>query len=191
MSMRALVFLPLLGWLAACATVTSPVPLGTEPEALDAAVWEGTWRNDNGSLELTMTDAENGLARIAFEEDGARKILDLIVRRSGDWTIVNVTEEDFEESEGLEGESESDADSGPSYLWARVEMKDGAILVWDPDPAAFAELVGKGVLPGTVAEDDVVLGTLSPEHYDIITSGSHGVLMKWDEPLVLYRMRKR
>jgi hypothetical protein len=175
--------------LGACSTVSSPVPLGSEPAALDPAAWEGAWSNPDGTLEITVTDATNGLARMIFEEDGEKQELNLVVRQSGEWIFANVTEEDFDDSQGLDGEGDGDSESGESYLWVRVKLKSGAIIAWDPDAEAFAELVSAGVLPGSVNEGDVVLGALSPEHYEIITSGSHGVLMNWDEPAILYRVQ--
>ena len=80
-------------------------------------------------------------------------------------------------------------DVAPSYLWARIEHGDDAIIAWAPDSVVFARLVEAGLLPGAVEEGNVVLGALKPEHYRIITTGSHGVVLDWEQPMVLYRER--
>lgn len=186
--------------LAACDTVTSPVPLGEEPAVIDAAQWEGRWHNAERYIDVKVVDAANGIVHLGYEDDGDYEELDLEVRRSGDWLFVNVTERDFEESEGLATSPCSPAetsrpdlpecaDAPPSYLWARVKNSNGAVMVWAPDPAVFARLVDTSVLPGMVEEGNVVLGSLEPEHYRVITTGSHGVVLDWEHPMVLYRAR--
>lgn len=186
--------------LAACDTVTSPVPLGEEPAVIDAAQWEGRWYNAEGHIDVKVVDAANGMVHLGYEDDGDYEEMDLEVRRSGDWLFVNVTERDFEESEGLATSPCSPAetlqpdlpeceDAPPSYLWARVKNSGGAVIAWVPDPAVFSRLVDAGVLPGTLEEGNVVLGSLGPGHYRVITTGSHGVVLDWEHPMVLYRAR--
>jgi hypothetical protein len=194
--------------LAACETVTSPVPLGEKPATLDAGQWEGRWANADGYLDLVVTDAANGLVRIAYDdvEEGECKEMQLQLRTSGEWTFFSVTEEDFERSEGLasapcrpvgSGQSELEsaavapgAEPAPTrYMWGRVRLADNAIYAWGPEPKAFVRLVSAGRLPGTVDEGSVVLGPLGAEHYALIISGSEGVVLDWEDPLVLYRKK--
>lgn len=202
MNLRAGIFIPVVALsLAACETVTSPVPLGQKPAVLDAGEWEGRWENADGYLDLAVIDSANGLVSIAFDEDeGECKQMELQLRTSGDWTFFNVTESDFERSEGLASspcspvtgdkpaELSPDEAAGPSnYLWGRVRLSGDAIYAWGPDPEVFVRLVSEGHLPGMVDEGSVVLGALNPAHYELIVSGSKGVVLDWDDPLVLYR----
>lgn len=184
--------------LAACDTVSSPVPLGEIPATVDAEHWDGRWHNAEGHIDVTVTDGANGLVRIGYEDNGDYGEMDLEVRRSGDWIFVNVTEKDFAESEGLATSPCTPAeapqpdlpecdDVPPSYLWARVSHRDNAIIAWVPDAEAFVRLVEDRLLPGTAEDGSVVLGPLDSGHYRIITSGSHGVLLDWEHPMVLYR----
>lgn len=205
MNYRTILLLPLAAVsLEACDTVTSPVPLGEKPAVLEAEEWEGRWTNADGYLDLVVTDAANGLVRIAYEdvpEDECRE-MELQLRTSGEWTFFSVTEADFERSEGLASSpcaptrSATTTDVGPagesgsaSYLWGRVRLSDNAIYAWGPDPGVFVRLVNQGHLPGTVDEGNVVLGPLSTEHYEVIISGSQGVVLDWENPLVLYRVK--
>lgn len=186
--------------LAACDTVTSPVPLGEEPAVIEAGQWEGRWSNSEGSLTVTVLDAGNGLVRIAYDEDGKHEEMDIELRTAGDWTFINVTEQDFEESEGLASSPCSPADSPKpdlpecdeqprGYLWGRIRQTDDALIVWAPEPAVFVRLVEEGLIPGTVEEGSVILGPLTAGHYEIITTGSHGVVLDWENPVVLYRSK--
>lgn len=189
--------------LAACETVTSPVPVGEKPAVLDADKWEGRWANADGYLDLVVTDAANGLVRITYDDvqEGDCRELQLQLRTSGEWTFFNVTEEDFERSEGLATSpcwpaSSADAalatgeETGSvSYMWGRVRISDKAIYAWGPDPATFVRLVNADLLPGSVDGGSVVLGPLCPEHYALIISGSEGVVLDWEDPMVLYRQK--
>lgn len=195
--------------LVACETVTSPVPLGEKPATLVAEEWEGRWANDEGFLDLEVIDAANGLVRIAYDEaeNGECREMELQLRTAGDsggeWMFFNVTEEDFERSEGLAsspctparpapGTAAPQAEDGAtvSYLWGRVRQSGDAIYAWGPNPKAFVRLVNAGQLPGTVDDGSVVLGPLSAEHYQLIISGDQGVVLEWEDPLVLYRRTK-
>lgn len=184
--------------LSACDTVSSPTPLGLEPAAIEAEEWAGRWFNAEGHLDLEVVDAANGLLRVRYDDDGEQREMDLQLRSAAGWTFANVTEEDFEESEGLASSPCSPAETPRpdipeceeqphAYLWARVERNTDAIIAWSPDAEAFVRLVEAGLVPGTVEEDDVTLGPLTAEHYEIITSSDHGVVLDWEHPMVLYR----
>jgi hypothetical protein len=174
--------------LTACETVTSPVPVGETPAVIEATDWNGRWGNADGHLDLTVVDGSAGTVHVTYVEEGEVKELDLSVRESGGWLFVNVTEADFNDSQGL-GESAADAAAAqPSYLWSRILLRDNLMIGWNPDPEIFVRLVEQQILPGTIDEGSVVLGPLTPEHYRIITSGSHGVVLDWESPMVLYRI---
>lgn len=185
--------------LTACETVTSPVPVGEQPAQIEAGKWEGRWANAEGYLDVTVVDAKNGLVHIDYTDEGECESMSLELRSSGEWLFFNVTEEDFEKSEGLASspcspvhtESSVDGEDDPgkprSFLWGRVLNKDDSIVAWAPAPEVFVRLVQEGHLPGTVNDGNVVLGPLKPNHYQIITSGSHGVVLDWEQPMVLFR----
>jgi len=45
-------------------------------------------------------------------------------------------------------------------------------------------------LPGQInGNDEVLLGDLSPEHYQIFVGEDKGALFQWDNPLVLVKVR--
>lgn len=186
--------------LGACDTVTSPVPLGQQSAAIEAGDWQGRWYNAEGDLDLEVIDGPAGLVRIAYDDDGEFREMDLQLRTAGEWTFASVTEKDFEESEGLATSPcspvEAPATDVPeceeqprAYLWARIEMNPDAIIAWSPDAEVFVRLVESGLLPGTVSEGSVVLGSLTAEHYQIITSSAHGVVLDWEHPMVFFRAK--
>ena len=186
--------------LAACDTVTSPVPLGEKPAVIKAENWQGRWFNAEGHLDITVVDAGNGLVRIRYDDDGEQEEMDLELRTANDWIFFNVTEQGFEESEGLASSPCSPAqipkpdlpeceEQPRGYMWGRIRHTDNALISWSPRPEVFVRLVEQGLIPGTVEEGSVVLGPLSSEHYEIITSGSHGIVLDWENPMVLYRSK--
>ena len=177
--------------LTACETVTSPAPLGDKPLAIEAEDWEGQWSNAEGHLDLSVVDAAKGLVTIEFEEDGTAHTLDLQLREAAGWIFVNVTERDFNQSQGLGEmaiEGNPDTPVSNAYLWARIVNNGDSIIAWSPAPEQFVMLVEKGLLPGHVDEGNMVLGALGHEHYRVMTSGEHGVLLDWENPIVLYRL---
>lgn len=173
--------------VTACDTVSSPVPLGEAPATIDAGEWSGQWFNADGRIDITVVDAAKGLVHIDFLENDKTDTLDLQLRKVNGWVFANVTEQDFDKSQGLEDASSETE----SYLWARVVRHGNTIIAWTPKAEKFVELVERGVLPGTVEDDDVVLGKLNQEHYRILTSEEHGVLLDWEHPTVLYRLKNQ
>jgi len=172
-------------FLNACDTVSSPVPLGVEPAVIDAAEWSGQWFNADGRVDITVVDAAKGLVHIDFREDGKADTLDLQLRKFNGWIFASVSEQAFDQSQGLEGASSETE----SYLWARLVRHGKTIIAWIPKAEKFATLVEKGLLPGRVEDDNVILGPLNQEHYRILTSEDHGVLLDWEHPTVLYRVK--
>lgn len=165
--------------LAACDTVTSPAPLGEEVVRVNPAEWEGFWMHPDGPLSIKVIDAEQGLLRFDYEDEGKPVSLPVQLRQSNGWQFVNVTVGDFD--------PDLDAEHPEHWLWARVLHKGDTLIAWGPQPSVFAGLVAEGVLPGAVDEGSVVLGSLCPEHYRVITASSHGLVLDWENPLVLTR----
>ena len=188
-----LVFVVLAMTLTACEMVTSPAPLGEKPVAIEAEEWVGRWSNADGHLDVSVLDAAKGLVTIEFDEDDKTHSLVLQLREAAGWTFVSVTERDFNHSQGL-GESALEGSAGKpvldAFLWARIVKNGDSIIAWSPAPEPFVVLVEKGLLPGHVDEGSVALGAMSDEHYRIMTSGEHGVVLDWENPMVLYRFKR-
>ena len=161
---------------SACNAVVSEQPMGEKPLAVTAKDWEGTWVNGEGAGIIKVVDPEKGLLQAAWIEGNSQDMesYQIFLRELGPWIVASVK---------IEGRS-----GLVRYGWARVNREDGQIVVWDPSVKSFKQLVEAGKLPGVIEQDDVILGDLKPEHYDLLTSGSEGVLFDWDEPVVLLRI---
>ncbi len=169
-----------LGGLAGCTGVDSREPVGTAPAVLAPEEWNGTWMiPQQGSLFINVLDGDEGLVQIAVVEKKDEKLVlksfDAQIRESGSWSFVS-----------LKAEPED-----TTYFWMRIRNENGQITLWLPSAGKFAPLVKEGVLPGEVADKGkVTLGKLTDEHLRIITSCEKGVLMEWEHPLILYRMKE-
>ena len=180
--------------LAACANVFSPTPVGEESVAIDPADWDGLWTEPNLALVIKTLDADRGVLDVFMVDGSTRQSVTVELRRSGGWLFGSFNDYDDEDAPG-DGESPPDngtpiRDARP-YAWVRVVNKDNKLVFWQPHTDRFRRAVERGDLPGRVATeedgDPVYLGRLEPEHYRLITESSAGVLMDWDEPVVLVR----
>lgn len=181
--MHALVRLVLASlalFVAACDMVSSPTPLGEKSHAIKAQEWDGRWFDSNGYVDLSVVDGANGLMKMTVVDQGESDTLDLQLREGFGWVFANAREAEYFDSQGLEIE-------GAGYLWARIVKDENVIRAWRPDPEVFARLVTEGLIPGHVEDGDVVLGALTNQHYNAIVSGSHGIVLEWEDPIVLYR----
>ena len=162
--------------LSGCVSVRVATPLGETPVALAAAEWDGMWVNQQGTLFIKVVDAANGRLQLAWPKDEANRLslesTEVVLRQSGDWTFASLK---------MNPEDKL-------YIWARIKKDEYGIVIWLPDPKKFAGLVREGRLPGKADEkDNVVLGELTPAHMKLITSGEKGILLKWENPLILIR----
>jgi hypothetical protein len=171
---------------SACATVTVSEPVGENVVEIRPADWEGLWRmypgGDVGFVMIQTLDPLGGVLRVTeLDTDvGAEpEVRTAYLRESGGWMLAS-----------YQDDSTSDTGLG----WMRVENTGDAIVLWFPDRDRFAELVRRGRLPGTVTENSnsgsvrVRLTELGPEHLELITSGTEGVLFDWEEPGMLIRI---
>ena len=160
-----------------CNAVYTPHPMGEEPLLLEHDEWEGTWMTAEGSGVIKVLDVEGGLLRLAWVEDSDKGLrfekIDALLRSSGEFIFANVKDEET----GL-------------YTWVKVEKEGDQLVVWDPDLEKFRALVKEGKLPGKLDDKDVLLDGLGPEHVQMITSSSEGVLFDWENPSVLIRIVK-
>jgi hypothetical protein len=171
--------------LPACELVESTVPMGFEPVAVSEEDWDGLWLGDEGVVAITVTDEEAGELTASFLFRASRSAtppheLDnyhVIVRRSGDWLFANTHYEDSSD-----------------WLWMRVKLEGDQLIAWAPDPSAISALVSRGLLPGTIDDsgggERIILDPLTPAQDELIRSGSEGMLMAWDDPMVLMRIRR-
>jgi hypothetical protein len=166
-----------------CDPVRSDALVGSQPLALDAGEWDGTWLGDDGDpIRFRVVDSAKGVLRmsgIEIEEGERRWKHSYLYLRTvpghEDWVFVSVADERSE-------------DEPRSYYWARVKRKGEFLLVWPPDSAKFVALVEEGILPGEIDGDrDVRLGELDDEHLAFIAGGESGVLFEWDDPYILVR----
>jgi hypothetical protein len=170
--------------LPACDRVESTVPMGLEPATLSPEDWDGLWLGDEGVVAITVTDEIAGKLTVSVLEQTGRsatpphelETAEATVRRSGDWLFANFP-----------------SDESPNWAWVRVKLEGDRLIGWGPSAAAFRSLVSRGLLPGRI--DDVggsmmiTLDPLTPAQDQMIRSGSEGVLMDWESPVVLVRIR--
>lgn len=166
--------------LTACSSVYSINPVGEKPVHLELDEWNGNWLGANGVMTIRVKDAEHGILQVAWIEDMELLQYQVQLLESGDWVFFNLREE--EDDDG--------------YFWGRVKKDSNSIILWDPEISKFRTLVEAGTLPGEVKksgkdneyDSDVILGELTVEHLQIITSEKNGVLFDWDDPLVLIKL---
>lgn len=176
--------------LAGCSAIYSPVPVGEHPVVLSAEDWNGTWLADESIALIEVTDADNGKLKVAFVEDMEMEVMEFIVRSSGEWMFSSMLDEEDTEDELSK---DKNVDGQPRYLWGRIELDGNKILLWEPDIPRFKTLIEAGKIPGKIEESEgfgggnIYLGELTREHYKIITSGSEGVLVDWENPVILIR----
>lgn len=166
----------LLVLLAGCDHVASTHPVGETPLPLEESDWQGVWVQTGGSLTVRIVDAEKGVLEAGWvEEKDDTFVLETVtghLRTYQDWTFASFT--------GVE--------DAPGFLWCRLELEDGQMILWWPRPGDLARLVEQGLLPGRVEDGDVMLERLGPEHLAILVGEEHGVLFQWDEPMVFRRL---
>ena len=183
-----------------CDAVVTHQPVGAEVVNLDKAIWEGTWLGGEIVVLTTILDAEKGVLQAAWVErgsEGARfETVTGTVRRTGDWTFLNMEQEQFDESDGdSESPGSPAATEAPGstalpveYVWARVDNDGQRILLWWPDTDAIRAAVSAGTLPGLLKDDDdVLLGPMTDEQLAAINAPGSAFL-QWAEPVSLTRV---
>lgn len=184
---KLIVMAILLATASGCNAVLSKRPVGETPAMIIAKDWEGEWVTTDGSVKLTVIDADKGLLKAYWLDDEKGKPMmqsaDIELRESGEWMFASINEKDTR--------TDGDKRVSKGYLWARVKNKDRQIIIWTPDDKAFTRLVTSGVFPGKINDGgSVILDELKPQHLKIITSGERGVLFEWDQPTVLMKVGK-
>ena len=182
MKQIAMALLALAGLLiSACSSVYTQQPLGDEPVVLDAS-WAGTWLADEGAVTTNVVDGGKGLLQVAWLDSKPEGIemesFTVAVRSRGDLVFANIRDDESEHG----------------YHWLIIERKSSQlVLAWFPDAEVFNAAVAEKKLPGKVLypdeedRDDVVLGEMQQEHFDLITDPASG-LMDWKSPIVMLRV---
>ena len=161
-----------------CDVVYTSKPIGEEPVVISSDDWEGIWRASDGPvLNVKVVDEANGVIEYSEweSEKEEEEPIKVYLREWGSWEFCNL--------KGPEDEEHAE-----HYVWGRIGNQDGrVVIIWWPDADRFRELVEEGILPGTIENGDVILGDLTAEHMELITTSAEGVLFLWDEPTVLVR----
>jgi hypothetical protein len=163
--------------LVGCASITVPEPVGANPRALTASQWEGVWSTGHDVVTVKLMDDAIGHLQCLTTEtrDGTiqLKTTDVFIRESGGWIFANTRFDDA---------------TPASYLWARILLFNGDLVIWEPDLEKFRGLVRAGRLRGTLDGDDVHLASFTAAELQALTAGTLGVPFAWDKPLVLHRV---
>lgn len=169
-----------LALLTGCSSVSVPAPVGEKPHVLHAPDWAGTWLSDDGkAVSVVLSDASKGELRMFGLEinEGAAALMtySIHVRESAGWLFASLRDEGGQPN--------------ARYLWARLSRVDDVILIWAPEPKAFAALVREGKLKGRVQDSgDVELEPMPAEALQALAAGAFGVPFEWDTPVVLRRV---
>ena len=123
-----------------CSSVTLVKPLPANTSASDRAQLEGRWVSGGDVLFVKFTD--DGIGKVAgvdwkngrFELSEA----ELVVSRANDRGFLSIR------SRGTDGWDQE------VYLLEYQLTRDGDLVIWEPDPEAFAAVVGQGLIEGTV-----------------------------------------
>lgn len=169
-----------------CFVVRSVEPMGASPVSLVPEEWDGTWHTPGSGAFCVakVTDAANGkldVAALGIDDERIRmRTLHVQIRQSGDWLFFSVPAREF---------SNSDADAKDGYFWGRLKKEGDRVVFWLPHFGRIEAAFSEGRLPGKRhSNGDIELDVLKAAHYEWMTSEKAGVLMDWENPVVLIRM---
>lgn len=161
---------------AGCKVAFSTGPMGLEPVSLKPEEWNGWWSvpGNPGHAVARVVDAGNGILEIGSVQSNDQglslKTMKLYLRKAGEWEFLSTEAED----------------KPGQFLWWRIKRSGNVVVLWPPNWDRLAGLVKAGKLPGKqVSENVLVLDPLQPGHYDLFTSGREGVLVDWENPVVV------
>lgn len=168
------------GCLSGCSSVYVTAPFGEKPHVLVPEKWNGWWSIEKGVVSVQVVNATGGELRLSGieERDGKQELqtANVFIRESAGMLFASVRLPEMPDGQSV---------------WARLKLDDDQITVWCPAVAKFAALVRAGKLKGRIAEGgDVFLESLEASDYAELASDKYGVLMQWDEPGVLRRLKR-
>lgn len=168
--------------MTGCKVTLSTGPMGLEAVKLNPEEWNGIWRDpgNNGFVAVRVADADQGILEVAGIEtrDNAleMKKLRVHVRQANNWMFLSW---------------ESDDRPG-HYFWWRIKRSEDTAVLWTPHFDRILKLVREGTLPGKQASENVlILDALDPKAYEVMTSEKQGVLVDWENPVVLMRTKSQ
>lgn len=175
-----------VNWIAlvslGCSSVTTVDPLPWKTEPTDQERFEGTWLIGDGALQIRF--AETGVARFAGLDwqDGRFQL------EQGEMTICHGEELDF-----LSVHAQEDGAWMDGYYLVQYRFTDdGDLVLWLPDPEAFADAVTEGRLEGTVEGEgcckDVIVTSPPAELLELIDDADDLELFDYREPMILRRL---
>lgn len=183
---RMLVAAGILCASSGCSVVRSVEPMGTSPVSLVPEEWDGTWQTPGSSAFCVakVTDAANGkldVAVLGIEDERIRmRTLHVQIRQSGDWLFFSVPAREF---------SSSDAQAKDGYFWGRLKKEGDRAVFWLPHFGRIEAAISEGRLPGKrLSNSDIELESLKAGDYEWMISEKAGVLLDWENPVVLIRM---
>jgi len=165
-----------------CSSVTLRHPLPANGGASDRAQLEGCWRSGGEVVFVEFSD--DGVGRIAGVDwkDGRFQLgeAEMVVSRAADRGFLSVR---------TRGTSGWDREL---YLLEFHATDDGDLVLWAPDPEAFAVAVDQGRLEGTVERDEHSLNvtlTGAPEKVlAFLGDPASGELFDLRRPIVVTRV---
>jgi hypothetical protein len=187
MRYKIIKLLPLLAALAVCGcqTVKSKKPVGDKTAELKPEEWNGKWQSGDGSILATrIKDSKLGLVELVPVHPRPKpdepKMVDVVVRTLGTNVIASTKEKPTDEG----------------YNFGRIAIDNTHLVVFAPDAPAFANLVKRGKLAGTLDKDkdgkptgSSLLEGFSEQDYQRLVKGGVDVRSLFSEDPVIVLVR--
>lgn len=136
-----------------------------EVAVLKPEEWNGVWIYDGAELyRLAVIDADKGVLGGRDACDRSSPYVPLKLRRFGSWYT----------------ESKPKLQGGPEgivglYEITHLSFRNGrALFRFEVDAKRIRALVEQGAIPGRIENENVILGTLMPEHYRVLLPENPG-----------------
>ena len=179
-------------FLAGCAGVTSKYPVGLTDYKLDAKAIEGMWFGGGDSANsLKVVDPDKGIFSLTALEGTSyqdkAKPEKFKIMKGQSWLYFNLLPKD--------------KDQGDSYIWGRIVMDKGIMLMWLPSKDAFRKAVEEKKLSGTMKFMVKQDGQKNDEPYSVqltdepkkiidLIETSDKFYFNWDSPVIFIRLTK-
>lgn len=169
--------------LTACPETTVGDDFGLQPLVLDAGDWNGAWTplDDDSVLQITVTDAAQGLLRMTEPGKKDDQPLDFKLRRASADDKVKLC---------FALLREKDAAPAATQIHLMRESDEGALLVWMINDLAVEAAIKAGQLQGSTKR----VKNDPHNHLDSVPANYTRLLepqyWNWSEPSVLKRAKK-
>ena len=166
--------------------VLTKTPLGDAPLNISGHEneWEGAWFDGEGAVRVRVEDAAQGILQAGWvdEHDGNLVFMSiqLQIRKTADRLYANF------ELTGL-----NPPQANRDYLIpARIKLENRHLEFWLMDDKVVGDLVSKGVLPGRVEKEVVIVDKLD-EAQLMSGTGNSRKLFEWNHPHSFYKLTTR